>query len=541
MYKRQVRSFSNITDQINKLQGQFSKLLSRKTDESDQRKRAISVYMITANVIRWGREFIHFGIKPGELRHVKRFYDTNFKPLSLEQEFVQYFANKMAEIEIDSYEREHLNTIEQWSVALEHMSAIATRLLQTYKFSPDQVNDKSAGHASVLNLELDTAPWGGDGSSTVDINAITAGVGDEAYPTRIPPDPARLAQSGKPACQFFGTKHGCVLGSFCPNAHDVTSIATHPLGKVSCLNCGMIPTKQTVAHIQKDCWRHGSKAFDENRWVTELNERKQGAMLRKYEMLKEAQTKGNARASRERLTSTEAEPPSALPSALAPWSESSMVSDAARVSRSAAARSAAARFAAARFAASFRCCFLVDPSLAAFSAFSAASRRRFLLILSLTATPARSAASRSCCFVGTATPAFSIASRSCFLLMVLSTYTPAFSAIFRSCFLVVPSPSPLAFFRGYQTTQRSETPRMREGLIFSTPRGAGDGAKTRLTRARSVGARREGVHDAAFAASIVLRRRTSGQLGPRRAPPFLAKKCFHALFQSRLFALSSRD
>ena len=48
-------------------------------------------------------------------------------------------------------------------------------------------------------------------------------------------------------------------------------------------------------------------------------------------------------------------------------------------------------------------------------------------------------------------------------------------------------------------------------------------------------------NDAAFAASIVLRRRTSGQLGPRRAPPFLAKKCFHALFQSRLFALSSRD
>ena len=33
-----------------------------------------------------------------------------------------------------------------------------------------------------------------------------------------------------------------------------------------------------------------------SRWVTELNERKQGAMLRKYEMLKEAQTKGNARA-----------------------------------------------------------------------------------------------------------------------------------------------------------------------------------------------------------------------------------------------------
>ena len=48
---------------------------------------------------------------------------------------------------------------------------------------------------------------------------------------------------------------------------------------------------------------------------------------------------------------------------------------------------------------------------------------------------------------------------------------------------------------------------------FRVPaRGAGDGAKTRLTRARSVGARREGVHDAAFAASIVLRRRTSGPL-----------------------------
>ena len=135
-----------------------------------------------------------------------------------------------------------------------------------------------------------------------------------------------------------------------------------------------------------------------------------------------------------------------------------MVSDAARVSRSAAARSAAARFAAARFAASFRCCFLVNPGkLAAFSAFSAASRRRFLLILSLTATPARSAASRSCCFVSTATPAFAIASRSCLLLMVSSTYTPAFSAICRSCFLVVPSPSPF-FFRGYTTTQRSETP-----------------------------------------------------------------------------------
>ena len=46
--------------------------MNRKTDDNDQKKRAIGVYMITANVIRWGREFIHFGIKPGELRHMKK-------------------------------------------------------------------------------------------------------------------------------------------------------------------------------------------------------------------------------------------------------------------------------------------------------------------------------------------------------------------------------------------------------------------------------------------------------------------------------------
>ena len=57
----------------------------------------------------------------------------------------------------------------------------------------------------------------------------------------------------------------------------------------------MIPSKQTVAHIQKDCWRHGGKSFDEDRWVNELKERRQGTTLRKYELLKEAQTKGNAR------------------------------------------------------------------------------------------------------------------------------------------------------------------------------------------------------------------------------------------------------
>ena len=68
----QVRSFSNITDQVNRLQSQFAKLMNRKTDDNDQKKRAIGVYMITANVIRWGREFIHFGIKPGELRHMKK-------------------------------------------------------------------------------------------------------------------------------------------------------------------------------------------------------------------------------------------------------------------------------------------------------------------------------------------------------------------------------------------------------------------------------------------------------------------------------------
>ena len=135
------------------------------------------------------------------------------------------------------------------------MCGIATRLLQIYKLSPDQVNDNSSGHASVLNLELDTAPWGGNGSSTVDIHAIAADLGDQQYPNRIHPDPGRLERSGQGACQFFGTEHGCVNGSLCLNHHDATSIANHHLGNVSCLNCGMIPSKQTVAHIQKEADR----------------------------------------------------------------------------------------------------------------------------------------------------------------------------------------------------------------------------------------------------------------------------------------------
>ena len=81
----------------------------------------------------------------------------------------------------------------------------------------------------------------------------------------------------------------------CNFHHDVIALQTSVVGSVSCLNCGMIPTKETVAHLGKDCWRHGGGAFNEDRWTGELNERGQGYVLRKYELLKPAVTKGAAR------------------------------------------------------------------------------------------------------------------------------------------------------------------------------------------------------------------------------------------------------
>ena len=42
------------------------------------------------------------------------------------------------------------------SIALEFMCGIATRLLQIYKLSPDQVNDKSSGHGTKFHIRIQT-------------------------------------------------------------------------------------------------------------------------------------------------------------------------------------------------------------------------------------------------------------------------------------------------------------------------------------------------------------------------------------------------
>ncbi|MEE2752733.1 MAG: hypothetical protein VX910_02030 [Candidatus Latescibacterota bacterium] len=191
---------------------------------------------------------------------------------------------------------------------MDDLALVATELLQVFKFSPEQVNEKAIQQFSILAIEADVHVSAKDavaadssempadhaqGNMVVDINAATAELAQ--YPVRIRPDPQRLAASGLGACSFYATKHGCVRGDMCNFHHDVIALQTSVVGNVSCLNCGMIPTKETVAHLGKDCWRHGGGAFNEDRWTGELNERGQGYVLRKYELLKPAVTKGAAR------------------------------------------------------------------------------------------------------------------------------------------------------------------------------------------------------------------------------------------------------
>ena len=128
------RSFNNSPDAVTRLQTQFNKLLFTSSAHEDPRKRAIRAYTVAANVVRWGQDFLEFGIRPSELRHIPKFYDNTFKPLSAEPSFVDFLQNHLHMIDIESYADETLNNIQTWAVAIDGLKTCTMELCAIYKF-----------------------------------------------------------------------------------------------------------------------------------------------------------------------------------------------------------------------------------------------------------------------------------------------------------------------------------------------------------------------------------------------------------------------
>ena len=57
----------------------------------------------------------------------------------------------------------------------------------------------------------------------------------------------------------------------------------------------MIPVPEKISHQEKDCWRYGGGDFQEDKWIRDMKERNLNIVLRRYDQLKEARTKGTAR------------------------------------------------------------------------------------------------------------------------------------------------------------------------------------------------------------------------------------------------------
>ena len=119
-----------------------------------------------------------------------------------EAEFVNFLANHIAAIELDSYEREALNNIEGWAIALGDLASVANELLTVFKFSSEQVNENAIQQFSILSIEAGTEA--GFEVRTVDVNEIVSTGGTKEFPARTRADPGRLAASGRSAerCAF---------------------------------------------------------------------------------------------------------------------------------------------------------------------------------------------------------------------------------------------------------------------------------------------------------------------------------------------------
>ena len=289
-------AYSNRPEQKSKMQYQYSRFLKGSPGGPAELHRTIRL------IVKWGDELLRFGIKPGEIRDLKVFYERTISSTTqTNAAFTEYLSAQKENVRLDRLNDESNNNSKEWAYQLQELTKLNRKLLGEFAFQPLVDSEKSinAIEIAVLSTSLpahEVAEISVIPSMESEDTLVEVLLKDEF----VMPDPDRLRESGLAPCFNYGTPRGCPDGEECTLYHDPQALIDSGFEKTGCLNCGMIPIKSMIAHLYVSCWRSGGGLdLHWDKWAKEKKEVMLNASICRYESLKEANTKGASRRERQ--------------------------------------------------------------------------------------------------------------------------------------------------------------------------------------------------------------------------------------------------